>query len=329
MEDLIGRPDGKGAGDMPLEVNTLSQDEANFDDLFENDSFGDLFNSDPDGVNAADEITSQITGDDNGMPDDLTQDLSQDSQTVVLDEAAQDTGEDGFSQMGNDQEGPMEAPEGMEGLEDIFGDLFDQEDGGLLDEQTTRFGICERRWSTRGLYINGKETKLRGACIHHDNGPLGACEFPAAARRRVKILKDAGFNAIRSAHNPISRAMLDACDEIGMYVMDELADMWYEHKNRYDYASCFEKWHTRDLTAMVLKDISHPSVVMYSIGNEVTETAEPSGIDYARSMAKLCHELDAARPVTCGINMALNVMHFVGHMPSISTKVGFSFTRPL
>ncbi len=185
-------------------------------------------------------------------------------------------------------------------------------DGGLLDEQTTRFGICERRWSTRGLYINGKETKLRGACIHHDNRPLGACEFPAAARRRVKILKDAGFNAIRSAHNPISRAMLDACDEIGMYVMDELADMWYEHKNRYDYASCFEKWHTRDLTAMVLKDISHPSVVMYSIGNEVTETAEPSGIDYARSMAKLCHELDAARPVTCGINMALNVMHFAG-----------------
>lgn len=149
MEDLIGRPDGKGAGDMPLEVNTLSQDETNFDDLFENDSFGDLFNSDPDGVNAADEITSQITGDDNGMPDDLTQDLSQDSQTVVLDEAAQDTGEDGFSQMGNDQEGPMEAPEGMEGLEDIFGDLFDQEDGGLLDE--VRASIEQERQESENL----------------------------------------------------------------------------------------------------------------------------------------------------------------------------------
>ena len=186
------------------------------------------------------------------------------------------------------------------------------EDGTLLDEQTTCFGICERRWSTKGLFINGKETKLRGACVHHDNGILGACEFPAAARRRVKILKGAGFNAIRSAHNPISRAMLDACDEIGLYVMDELADMWYEHKNRYDYATCFEQWHSRDLAAMVRKDISHPSVVMYSIGNEVTETAEPSGIDYARSMAELCRELDATRPVTCGINMALNVMHFAG-----------------
>ena len=100
-------------------------------------------------MNAADEITSQITGDDNGMPDDLTQDLSQDSQTVVLDEAAQDTGEDGFSQMGNDQEGPMEAPEGMEGLEDIFGDLFDQEDGGLLDE--VRASIEQERQESENL----------------------------------------------------------------------------------------------------------------------------------------------------------------------------------
>lgn len=186
------------------------------------------------------------------------------------------------------------------------------EDGQETDVETVRFGVCHREWSARGLFVNGKETKLRGACIHHDNGVLGACEFPAAALRRVRILKEAGFNAVRSAHNPISRAMLDACDQVGLYVMDELCDMWYEHKNRYDYACHFEQWHTADLTAMVRKDISHPSVLMYSIGNEVTETAEPWGIELTKEMADLCRRLDASRPVTCGINMALNTMHFAG-----------------
>lgn len=184
--------------------------------------------------------------------------------------------------------------------------------GTVTDTAHTAFGICHRSWSPQGLLINGTPTKLRGSCIHSDNGILGACEFPAAALRRAKILKEAGFNAIRSAHNPLSRTMLDACDQIGLYVMDELCDMWYDHKNRYDYACHFEQWHTQDLTAMVRKDISHPSVVMYSIGNEVTETAEPSGIAYTKEMADLCRRLDSSRPVTCGINMALNVMHFAG-----------------
>ena len=196
-------------------------------------------------------------------------------------------------------------------------DLYDcqvslMENGRERDCDTVRFGICHREWSTAGLFINGKETKLRGACIHHDNGVLGACEFPAAALRRAQILKEAGFNAVRSAHNPISRAFLDACDQVGLYIMDELCDMWYEHKNRYDYASHFEQWHTADLTAMVCKDLSHPSVVMYSIGNEVTETSEPWGIELTKEMTALCHRLDAGRPVTCGINMALNTMHFAG-----------------
>lgn len=187
-----------------------------------------------------------------------------------------------------------------------------KKDGLITDEQRVRFGICHLEWSTKGLFINGKETKLRGACIHHDNGILGACEYPDAAMRRVRILKEAGFNAIRSAHNPLSKAMLEACDMLGLYVMDELCDMWYEHKNRYDYASHFEKWHASDLTAMIKKDISHPSVIMYSIGNEVTETAEPGGIALAGEMTGICHQLDDTRPVTCGINMALNVMHFAG-----------------
>ena len=185
--------------------------------------------------------------------------------------------------------------------------------GGVVQDRVELpCGVCKLEWSPEGLLINGVGTKLRGACIHHDNGVLGACEFPEAALRRIRILKEAGFNAVRSAHNPISRAMLDACAQLGMYVMDEFADMWYEHKNRYDYASYFEQWHQRDLTAMVEKDYSHPCVILYSIGNEVTETAEEWGIQLAREMAGLCRSLDRSRPVTCGINMALNTMHFAG-----------------
>ena len=198
------------------------------------------------------------------------------------------------------------------------------EKGELTDQAEVFFGICKLRWGTEGLFVNGTETKLRGACIHQDNGILGAAEFPEAARRRIRIMKEAGFNAVRCAHHPCSKALLQACDELGMYVMDEFSDMWYEHKNRYDYASWFEEWYRRDLETMVRKDISHPSVIFYSIGNEVTETAEPSGIRYTKEMTELVHTLDPTRPVTCGINMALNVMHFVGmgvYQPAEGEKV--------
>lgn len=187
-----------------------------------------------------------------------------------------------------------------------------EEQRKILDTQSVMFGIRTIAWSTDGLLINGVETKLRGACIHHDNGVLGACEFPEASRRRVRILKEAGFNAVRMAHNPASKAFLSACDELGLYVMDEFADMWYEHKNRYDYASYFMEWHERDLAAMVRNDISHPSVILYSIGNEVTETSQELGITYTRKMTEFLHTLDDTRPVTCGINMSLNVMNFAG-----------------
>ena len=97
------------------------------------------------------------------------------------------------------------------------------------------FGIRLIEWSNKGLFINGKEIKLRGGCIHHDNGILGACAYDKAEERHVRIMKQAGYNAIRSAHNPISKAMLDACDRYGMYVMDEAFDMWYIPKTKYDY----------------------------------------------------------------------------------------------
>ncbi len=180
------------------------------------------------------------------------------------------------------------------------------------DVQTIRYGIRTVEVDAqKGFCINGKRTLLLGACIHHDNGILGAAGYPFAERRKVMLLKKAGYNAIRSAHNPISKAMLDACDELGMMVLDEYADMWYIHKTRYDYAECLERsWH-EDLRLMVEKDRNHPSVVMYSIGNEVSETAQRKGIELTESMTKRLHELDD-RPVTCGINIFFNYLSSLG-----------------
>lgn len=179
--------------------------------------------------------------------------------------------------------------------------------GEVVDEQLVPFGVRAIEWSpARGLCINGRETKLRGACLHHDNGVLGACAFREAERRKIRILKAVGFNAIRSAHNPCSKALLDACDEYGMYVMDEAFDQWFTPKNKFDYARDFERWHESDLAAMVKKDRNHPCVILYSIGNEISETQQPRGIEMTKKLVHNVKALDDSRPVTCGINLFLN-----------------------
>ena len=178
---------------------------------------------------------------------------------------------------------------------------------------TIRFGIRKLEWSSEtGLLINGQRTFLRGGCIHHDNGVLGACAYGGAEYRRVKILKEQGFNALRISHNPASRALLDACDELGMYVMDECFDGWYIPKDYHDYSRQFMENYKADLEAMVRKDLNHPSVILYSIGNEVTETAEKRGIGLAAKMRDLLHALDMSRPVTCGVNVLLDVYTKLG-----------------
>lgn len=175
------------------------------------------------------------------------------------------------------------------------------------------FGIRQVSWDCeKGLQINGRRVILRGACIHHDNGLLGACSFPEAEERKIRILKENGYNAIRSAHNPCSKALLDACDRLGMLVLDEYTDMWYIHKTRYDYASYLEQWWQQDLSDMVDKDYNHPSVIMYSIGNEVAETAQKKGILLTRRMTDFLHEQDKTRPVTCGINIFFNLLSSMG-----------------
>ena len=178
-------------------------------------------------------------------------------------------------------------------------------DGRKVDETKEQFGVRKLRWSSRGLFINGRSVKLRGGCVHHDNGILGAATYDESERRRVRIMKEAGFNAIRSAHNPTSRAMLEACDYYGMYLMDESFDMWYNRKNKYDYGLDYEECWQEDVTAMVTRDYNHPSVILYSIGNEVAEPAQQKGIELGRAQADLIRSLDPTRPTTIGLNLMI------------------------
>ena len=181
------------------------------------------------------------------------------------------------------------------------------------DERCLRFGIRTLTWSAEtGLLVNGESVKLRGGCIHHDHGILGAAEFAEAERRRVRILKEQGFNAIRTAHNPASSALLDACDELGLYVMDEAFDGWYTPKTYHDYARDFDEHWQKDLHAMVETAYNHPSVILYSIGNEVSETATEDGVSLCTAMRDEMHRLDPTRPVTAGINVLLDVYARLG-----------------
>lgn len=184
---------------------------------------------------------------------------------------------------------------------------------GETDEESVRFGIRSIECTPEnGFSINGKRVILKGACIHHDNGLLGACAFDFAEKRKVRILKENGYNAIRSAHNPCSKALLDTCDELGMLVVDEYADMWYIHKTKYDYADKVKQNYKEDLKCIVDKDYNHPSVIMYSTGNEVSETAQKEGIELCRNMTEYLHSIDGSRPVTCGINIFFNFLSSMG-----------------
>ncbi|MBD5460605.1 MAG: glycoside hydrolase family 2 protein [Lachnospiraceae bacterium] len=181
------------------------------------------------------------------------------------------------------------------------------------DERRIPFGIRKLEWSAKsGLLVNGQRVLLRGGCIHHDHGVLGACEFPDAEERRIRILKENGFNALRIAHNPASQITLDACDKLGMYVMNETFDGWYVPKTYHDYARWFETQWKQDLTAMVESSRNHPSVILYSTGNEVSETATKQGAEVCRRLTEFVHSLDATRPVTAGVNVLLNVYANMG-----------------
>ena len=156
--------------------------------------------------------------------------------------------------------------------------------------------------AANGFQLNGKTIKLRGGCFHNDNGPLGAKAYDRAEERKVEILKASGFNAIRCSHNPPTPAFLAACDRLGMLVIDEAFDMWNYGKNPYDYHLYFKDWWQRDIENMVIRDRNHPSIIMWSIGNEIPEKQTELGVETAGRLAKYVKTFDETRPVTAAVN---------------------------
>ena len=175
--------------------------------------------------------------------------------------------------------------------------------GAVISDQTvTSFGIRSLKFDPlNGFLLNGEKVLLKGGCMHHDNGILGAATYDRAEERRVELMKKFGFNAIRTSHNPPSRQFLDACDRLGVFVIDEAFDMWEKPKNPEDYHRYFKEWSAKDLQSMVLRDRNHPSVIIWSIGNEIPERADPPGLEIMSRLKMIIKTLDTTRPVTAAI----------------------------
>ena len=177
-------------------------------------------------------------------------------------------------------------------------------DGVVSDKVSTTFGIRTISFSAQnGFLLNGKKVLLKGGCMHHDNGFLGSATIDRAEERRVQLMKAYGFNAIRTSHNPPSQQFLDACDRNGVLVLDEAFDMWERPKNKDDYHIYFKEWWKNDLKSMIYRDRNHPSVILWSIGNELNERADSLGYAIRKELVKEVHKLDSSRPVTeaiCG-----------------------------
>lgn len=196
---------------------------------------------------------------------------------------------------------PKPWSDGAPNLYTVETKLYEGDD--LLDSDTTVTGIRTLSLDARhGLCVNGTSVKLRGACIHHDNGILGAATYYDAEYRRVRLMKEAGFNAIRMSHHPAAPALLRACDELGMYVMDETFDMWHRFKGDNDYALFFEEWWERDTEAMVRKDFNHPSVILYSVGNEIPEIGTDHGAKTCHDICEKIRQLDPTRYTLASVN---------------------------
>ena len=182
-----------------------------------------------------------------------------------------------------------------------------------VDSTQSTFGIRHLQLDPlHGLRLNGKPLLLRGGCVHHDNGILGAATFADAEWRRVALCKEAGFNALRMAHHPMSKAMLEACDALGMLVWEETFDTWLHSKTAHDDSARFEAEWEQDLQAMVAKDYNHPSVAFYCIGNEIEELAQPEGVRVSRRLANALHKLDDTRFATNAVNGQQSVVRANG-----------------
>lgn len=174
--------------------------------------------------------------------------------------------------------------------------------GKTVDKVITPFGIRTLNFDAKtGFLLNGKPLELKGGCLHHDNGFLGSATIDRAEERRVELMRAYGFNAIRTSHNPPSKQFLDACDRLGVLVIDEAFDMWERPKNDMDYHRFFKEWWQRDIQSMVMRDRNHPSVIMWSIGNEINERADTSGLIITKLLSNEVRQLDPTRPITAAI----------------------------
>ncbi len=175
-------------------------------------------------------------------------------------------------------------------------------DGKTIDREERWFGIRTIAYdATHGLTLNGRSIKLNGGCLHHDNGILGAAAWKDAEIRKVQLMKQAGYNAARTSHNPPSEAFLDACDSLGLLVIDEAFDGWRSAKNTYDYSTLFDQWFKTDIEAMVRRDRNHPSVFCWSVGNEIIERKERAAVATAYQLREQVRRWDDTRPITSAL----------------------------
>ena len=176
--------------------------------------------------------------------------------------------------------------------------------GKLVDRVVTKFGFRTLQFdAVNGFQLNGEKLKLKGGCVHSDNGPLGAKSYDRAEIRRVELLKASGFNAIRCTHNPPSPAFLDACDQLGMMVIDEAFDMWQDGKNSSDYHLYFDKWWQRDAESMIKRDFNHPSIILWSIGNEIPKMNTTEVVNKAKEISAFVQQCDPTRQITAAVNV--------------------------
>jgi beta-galactosidase len=195
----------------------------------------------------------------------------------------------------------------------------------LVDEYSTTFGIRYFHFDKdKGFFLNGKPLKILGVCNHHDLGALGAAVNTKAIERQLQILKAMGCNAIRTAHNPPAPEFLDLCDKMGFLVMDEAFDMWKKRKNKFDYHTDFEQWHKKDLEDMVLRDRNHPSVFMWSIGNEIREQFDSTGIIIAKELVDIVKALDTTRPVISALTENIPEKNFIYQSGALDV-LGFNY----
>lgn len=199
------------------------------------------------------------------------------------------------------------------------------QDGKLLDDVETTLGIRKFHFDAKkGFFLNDEPTKIRGVCLHHDNGALGAAINIHALERKLKLLKEMGTNAIRMAHNPPSPEMLELTDKMGFIVQDEAFDVWKKGKVKHDYQTSWDDWYEKDLKAMLYRDRNHPSIMMWSIGNEIREQFDSTGVEMTRELVDIVKSIDTTRPVTLALTENVPEKNYIWQSGALDL-LGFNY----